>query len=160
MREITERMMLLRGRPEGPNNLTLVTEEFQEGWNLLQSGDMHCLDKKIRECGWQFIWIAEKSLRSGVGQTSQQAIASALTLALRCVNERFNAAEVERIELTHYPWFFLARVSVYPFQIQQNADLSLPVERMPLRIPPPASAIAMAGNQSSIAFSRGISLSN
>jgi hypothetical protein len=28
---------------------------------------------------------------------------------------------VERIELTTYPWFTLARVRVYPYRIQENA---------------------------------------
>ncbi|MGB0122034.1 MAG: hypothetical protein WBP63_01290 [Silvibacterium sp.] len=126
----------------------------------MQSDDAHCLDKKIRNCGWHFIWIAKESLKGGVGQSPQGAIANALKLALRGVDEQFNAAEVERIQLTHYPWFFVARVTVYPFQIQQSPDLSLAAERRPLRIAPPADAIVMTGNQSSTAFSRGISLSN
>ena len=158
MRDITERTMLLRGRAELPDGLRLVTGEFQEGWNF--ADDVHCLDKKIRQCGWHFIWIAKESLKGGVGQSPQRAIANALKLALRGVDEQFNAAEVERIELTHYPWFFVARVTVYPFQIQQNPDLSLPAECRPLRIAPPADAIVMTGNQSSTTFSRGISLSN
>jgi hypothetical protein len=159
MRDITERTILLRGRAELPAGLKLVTAEFQEGWNIVQSEDMHRLDKEIRKRGWHFIWIAEVSLRSGVGQTSQGAIASALKLALRCVSERFNAAEVEGIELTHYPWFFLAKVSVYPFQIQQNPDLSLPAAPRHSRTPHPASALSLVGNPIPTTFSRGITLS-
>jgi hypothetical protein len=126
MDDIAERTMLLRGNPALPGDLKLATVGFQEGWNLVPSGDAQWLDKKIRKYGWHFIWIAEKSLRGGVGQTSQAAIASALKLALRGVSEHYNAAEVEHIKLTQYPWFFLASVRVYPYQIQQSANLSFP----------------------------------
>src|ERR1700745_3971752 len=108
MRKITERTMLLRGHVELPDSLNLVTEQFREGWNFVQSGDNHWLDKEIRQRGWHFMWIGGGSLRGGVGQTSQEAIAGALKRALRRVSECFNAAEVESIKLKKYPWFVLA----------------------------------------------------
>ena len=77
------------------------------------------------------MWISEELLKSGVGRTSQEAIANALKLALRRVNERFSAAEVEHIELKKYPWFFLASVRTYPYQIQQSAVLSVSDEAVP-----------------------------
>jgi hypothetical protein len=145
MRNIAELTMLLRGRVALPDNLRLKTEEFREGWNVVQSGDTHWLDREIRRGGWHFIRIGEGSLRGGVGQTSQEAIAGALKLALRRVSERFNAAEVESIQLKKYPWFVLARVEVYPYQIQQGAVLSS-FDR-PLSIVPSAKAVAVPGNQ-------------
>jgi len=146
MHNITELSMFVRGRIELPDDLKLVTEEFREGWNFVDSGDAPWLDKEIRTRGWHFIWIAEGLLRSGVGKTSQEAIAGALKLALRRVGERFNAAEVGYIELTKYPWFVLARVRVYPYQIQQNAALSVFNEAAPLTIPSRAEAIAISGD--------------
>jgi len=71
-----------------------------------------------------------------VGDTSQEAIASALKLALRRISDHFNAVEVERIELTQYPWFFLARVRIYPFRIQQGAVMPVGDEIMPLSVAP------------------------
>jgi hypothetical protein len=123
MRIIAERNMLLRAKTELPNGLKLATDEFREGWEFVRSCDARRLEKQIVLCGWNFIRIADESLRSGVGETSQEAIASALKLALRRISAHFNAAEVEHIELTQYPWFFLARVKVYPFRIQQGAVL-------------------------------------
>jgi len=160
MPNIAERTMLLRGSPAIPEDLKLATAEFQEGWNLVESGDAIWLDKGVRKSGWHFIWIAEKSLRGGVGQTSQEAIAGALKLALRGVNERYNAAEVEHIKLTRYPWFFVASVRVYPYQIQQSKNLSFSVESKSLPIPPHARTAAIARNRVSPAFSSGISLSH
>jgi hypothetical protein len=115
--------MLLRTKTELPNGLKLVTDEFREGWEFVRTLDVRRLEKQIIMRGWNFIRIDEKSLRSGVGETSQEAIASALKLALRRISTHFNAVEVEHIELTQYPWFFLARVRVLPFRIQQGAVL-------------------------------------
>lgn len=131
MRNIAELNMLLRVRVPLPDGLKLATEEFREGWNFVRTGDARRLEKKIVTRGWNFIRIADGSLRSGVGETSQEAIASALKLALRRVNEHFNAAEVAHIELTRYPWFFLARVRVHPYRIQQGALLPVPDEAAP-----------------------------
>jgi hypothetical protein len=131
MRNIAQRTMLLRECVERPADLELVTEEFREGWNFVRSGDGHWLDKQIRTRGAHFMWIAEGLPRGGVGRTPQEAIASALKLALRRVSAHFNAAEVEHIELKEYPWFFLAKIMVYPYQIQQSAVLSVSDEVLP-----------------------------
>jgi hypothetical protein len=123
---IDELTMLLRRFIELPNSLKLVTEEFREGWSFVQSGDVHWLAERIRGCGWHFIWTGEGLLKHGVGKTSEEAIACALKITLRGIkNKSFNAAKVERVEVKKYPWFFLAGVKVYPYQIQQNSAISM-----------------------------------
>jgi hypothetical protein len=126
MRNIAELNMLLRERIELPAGLKLSTDEFREGWSFIKSGNARRLEKRILKSGWNFQRLADGSLRSGVGETSQEAIASALKLALRRVNTYFNAVEVEHIELTKYPWFFLARVKVFPYRIQEGAIFAAP----------------------------------
>jgi hypothetical protein len=123
---IVESNVLLRAQAELPIGFKMATEEFRDGWNRIRSGGAHRLERKVRTRGWNFIRIADGTLRSGVGETSQKAIASALKLALRRVDARSSAVEVERIELTQYPWFFLARVRVNPYRIQEAAVLPLP----------------------------------
>ena len=144
MRNTAEHTVLLRERVALPDHFKLVTEEFREGWDFVRSGDVHWLDEKIRRCGWHFIRIAEGSLKSGIGQTPQEAIASALKLTLRCVSGRFNAAEVGHIELKEYPWFVLATVRVYPYQIQKSAILSVSDEPAFLGMRPPVKAVIKA----------------
>jgi hypothetical protein len=126
MRIIAELNVLLRAPVALPAGLKLATDEFHEGWNFVRTVTAQRLEKKIRKRGWNFIKIEDSLLRSGVGDTSQDAIASALTLALRCVSHHFNGVEVERIMLTRYPWFVLARVRVYPYRIQQSAVAPVP----------------------------------
>lgn len=132
MVQITELSVLLRAKIELPVRLKLATEEFREGWSFVRLGGASRLERKIQRHRWHFIRIADGSLRSGVGETSQQAIACALKLALRSISEYFNAVEVRRIQLTTYPWFVLAKVGVYPLRIQQSAvqvvlDSALPL---------------------------------
>jgi hypothetical protein len=132
MRSIAEYNMLLRAQIELPSGLKLATEEFREGWNFVRSGGASRLERKIGRHGWHFIRISGESLQSGVGETSQQAIARALKLALRSLSEHFNALEVGRIYLTTYPWFCLARVEIHPYRIQKAAVQSIPDDALPL----------------------------
>ncbi|MGA9667858.1 MAG: hypothetical protein WBQ94_01545 [Terracidiphilus sp.] len=125
---IAQSQMLLRRRTELPDGLRLATEEFREGWSLVRSASALRFGKQFMAHGWNFVMIADGLLRSGVGDTSHEAVGNALKLALRHISERINAAEVEHIELTQYPWFFLARVMVVPYQIQPRAALLMPEE--------------------------------
>lgn len=121
MRNIAESNMLLRAGVDLPAGLNLGIEEFCEGWRFLRTSNAKRLEKRIQAHGWNLIRIAGAVLRSGVGATAQQAIANALKLVLRPIDEHFNAAEVEHIELTQYPWFFLARIRVHPYLIHKGA---------------------------------------
>jgi hypothetical protein len=136
MRNIAETNMLLRSRLELPDGLKLATDDFREGWQFVRTLNAGRLKKRLRTCGWNFIRIGNGMLKSGVGDTSQEAIASALKLALRHISERFNAIEVEHIDLTQYPWFFLAKVSVNPYRIQEGAILAPPDKALPQPITP------------------------
>lgn len=114
---------LVHGSAKLPGDLELVTEKFDEDWNLVRSGDVHWLDKEVRARGWHFIRITEAMLRSGLGTTAQEAIAGTLRMALSHVGERFNTAQVRHFEVSKYQNFFLARVKIYPYQIQQGETL-------------------------------------
>lgn len=100
MRTIAELTLLLRVQVELPEGLRLATDEFCEGWNFSRSLDALDLGRRILKRGWSFVKIGDESLRSGIGETSQEAIASALKLALRNMGEHTNAVEVANIELT------------------------------------------------------------
>lgn len=117
---IVESNVLLRAQADLPIGFKVATDEFREGWNRMRAGGTRRLERKVQARGWNFVRIADGTLRSGVGETSEEAIANALKLALRRASEQSNAVEVERIELTQYPWFFLARLRVHPYRIQQG----------------------------------------
>ncbi|MGB6725416.1 MAG: hypothetical protein WBE74_05885, partial [Terracidiphilus sp.] len=126
MRTINELNLLLRVRVELPEGLRLGTEKFREGWSFSRSLDVYRLEKQILSRGWNFIKIGDGPLGFGVGDTSQDAIASALKRSLRRISEYFNAVEVTSIQLTQYPWFFLARVGICQYRIQQGVAVPVP----------------------------------
>ncbi|MDR3724305.1 MAG: hypothetical protein P4K83_07440 [Terracidiphilus sp.] len=120
MYTIAESKLLLRAHIELPADLRLRTADFQEEWNFVQNASAQQLSRKTHKLGWSLV-LGLKGLRgSGVGDTSQLAIAGALKLALRNVAAQWNAAEVRQIALTQYPWFYLARLFVYPYRIQHT----------------------------------------
>jgi len=120
MGTIAESSMLLHPEAELPAGVKMATEEFQEGWVRIRTGGKRRLEKTVRAKGWHFIRIGDGTLRSGVGDTEPEAIASALQLELRRLGTHSHAVEVERIDLTKYPWFFLARVLVSPYRIHRE----------------------------------------
>lgn len=123
MSTIAESNVLLRAQADFPAGFKVATEEALTGWNLMRTGGARRLKQKIQKSGWNFIRMAQGALRSGVGPNAKDAVANALRLALRRIDSRSNAVEIEGIELTKYPWFFLARVRVQPYCIQLDADL-------------------------------------
>ena len=123
MGNIRERNILLREQVELPVGLKLSTRVFREGWEFANLVDARRLERKLHLRGWNFIGSSECRLRSGVGDTSQEAIANALRMALRQVSEESNAVGIDHVELTQYPWFFMARVRVSPYRIQQSSIL-------------------------------------
>jgi hypothetical protein len=136
MRPIAEPNLLLRVCAELPPGLKLATLKFREGWSFSRSVDVRRLEERIAHLGWNLVRINDRTLGSGVGDTAQLAIADALKLALRNVSKYIHAVEVERIQLTQYPWFFLARVMVCPYLIRPGADLPVHYDREPFLIVP------------------------
>ena len=123
MPNFAESSVLLRARIDLPQGFKVAAGEFRDGWTVMRTGGARRLERKTRACGWNFVRIGDAALRSGVGDTAQMAIVSALRLALRRVEALANAVELEQIELTHYPWFTLARVHVKSYRIQEGAAL-------------------------------------
>jgi hypothetical protein len=133
---VAESNVMLRGQTNLPVGFKVATEKFLEGWTRMRSGGVVRLEKKVQVRGWNFLSIAEGAIKSGVGETSQEAISCALKLALRGVDAHSNAVEVEQIQLTQYPWFCLARVRVHPYRIQEDSELPALAE---VALTPPAA---------------------
>jgi hypothetical protein len=120
---ISESNILLRAQAKLPTGFKVATEVFTDGWQRMRLGGLERLEKKVHVKGWNFIKVADCGFRSGVGDTSEAAIASAMRLALRRMDTNSNAVKVQQINLTQYPWFCLARVRVQSYRIQQGTEL-------------------------------------
>ncbi|HZP04701.1 MAG TPA: hypothetical protein VFB43_07370 [Terracidiphilus sp.] len=131
MREITKLVVLLRAGLELPVGLKLKTYAFRGNWGFVRLRGASRLEKRVQRFGWHFIRTANELPICGVGETPQQAIASALQLALGRTDRYFNGVEVGRINVTTYPWFVLARVGLRLFRIQQRPVRSIPESALP-----------------------------
>jgi hypothetical protein len=148
MHTISESDILLRERIELPVSMRIAKEDFRNGWKFALIANAQELETQVHSSGWNLFTIADRLQASGVGETSQEAVSSALRLALLRMNARGNAAMVEHIELTKYPWFELARVKVRPICIQQSAAfadcddlLSTPIAHRKRGLPLSAAAL-------------------
>ena len=121
MSTISESNVLLRAHVALPAGFKVATDEYDYGWSRMRSGGTGRLEKKMKARGWSFTRTPDGTLRSGVGKTAQEAIGSALSQALDEIDENSNAVEVGHMEVTRYPWFFVARVRVHPYRIQPGA---------------------------------------
>jgi hypothetical protein len=111
-----------------PDHLEPLQEPVCENWTMVQEIAAPVFDSVIRQSGWHFMWINGASIRRGFGTTQQNATSRALTHALQGVRRRFNAAELDSVQVTRYPGFFVANVSVQPRQIQHDSSLDAPNE--------------------------------
>ena len=125
MHTIVERNWLVRARMKLPGCLMLASSYFRDGWDFIQFENAERLDNRLRSMGWNLVKICGFQ-KSGVGDSSQQAIAGALKLALRTIGGHLSAVEVGDISLKGYPWFCLATVVVYPYWIRQSTALPAP----------------------------------
>jgi hypothetical protein len=82
------------------------------------------LDARIRGVGWHFMWLADSYSSQALGRTAENAIYRALARTLPAVRGRFNAAELDFIQVTKFPGFRLARVTLQARQIQSQASLN------------------------------------
>ena len=118
-----------------PRELALIQEPFGEKWTSVEDTTAVALDIKLRNADWHFMWLTEAHSCLGIGRTAELASSNAIVLALKKVQQRFNAAELSQLKITKYPGFQVAKVELHPRQIQRHASLGL-VDEMTLRKSP------------------------
>ena len=120
--------VFLRNGCSMPPHFDLAQQPCAKDWMLLEEIEAPVLDTMIRHAGWHFECLQEDCSRSGVGLSRDQAIHQALGRALKGLKMRFNAAELESIEVSRYPAFHIAKVTLQPRHIQPNTSLEMAVE--------------------------------
>jgi hypothetical protein len=116
--------VLLRNGCMLPSGFDLRREPFSKGWAEAMETPATELDARIRGVGWHFMWIVGSHSSHAFGRTAETAIHRALAYALRQVNGRFNAAELDSVHVTRFPGFRMARVGVQARQIQRQTQLN------------------------------------
>jgi len=116
--------MLVRSGVILPPKLKLKTIQFTAPWNVVVSADAGWLEREVTSRNWHIVRIANGIIRSGIGNNSHTAIASAVNFALMQVNSGIHTLRIEHVKLTQYPWFVLACISMSPYRIQEGLTLT------------------------------------
>jgi hypothetical protein len=109
-----------------PNSLDPLQEPIGDNWTLVEDLPALVLDTMIRQAGWHFMWLQGSCARRAVGLTPQKATERALTHALKGIAGRFNAAELDSVQVAKFLGFHIATVTVQPRQVQAKAFLASP----------------------------------
>lgn len=104
-----------------PEDIQLRQEELSADWKAVIGTLVTDLDNRIRRAGWHFMWMLNSHSSRCFGGTEDAAIHRALVHALRKVQLRFNAAELDDVQVTKYPYFRMAKVTLHARQIQKKA---------------------------------------
>ena len=109
------------------DEVALRQERFCLGWMLVKGFAALTLDAKIRTAGWHFMWMVACSVRHGCGRTREGVFHHTLEHALKITPSQFNSSELNSYKVKRYLGFYLARVTLQPRQIQQQATLQIAV---------------------------------
>lgn len=106
-----------------PDRLDPLREPCGDNWTIVEEITAPVLDTMIRQKGWHFVWIAGSCSRKGFGLTKENAAQRALARALAGIERRFNAAELESIQLTTFLGLRVAKVTLQARQVTENSWL-------------------------------------
>lgn len=118
-----------------PKTLDPLRSPFGEQWALVDQIPASVFDTMIRQAGWHFIWMSGSCSRRGFARTQDKAVERALGRALGAVSRQSNAADFESVQVTKYPGFLVANVTVQRRRIQQKSVLEAADPKLPQAIP-------------------------
>jgi hypothetical protein len=124
--------IFLRAECVLPDGLNLAQEQFCKAWMSIEDTTSIVLDEKVRTAGWHFMWLADTCSYSGVSRMATSAVNKAIIGALKRIQGRFNAAELDSIKISKYPGFHVAKITLHTRHIQQQTSLSL-IDEMTIR---------------------------
>jgi hypothetical protein len=102
-----------------------VREPFGENWSLVELIPAEVFDTMVRQAGWHSIWMPGSCSRRGFGLTPENATHRALARALSAVPHEFNAAELDVVQVSQYPGFCVANITLHPREVQQYTPAEL-----------------------------------
>jgi hypothetical protein len=109
-----------------PDRLNPLQESVGGNWSRVEDLPAQVFNTMIRQAGWRFTWVPDSCARRGFGTSRDGATSFALTRALRGIARRYNAAELDSVQVARYLGFHIATVTLQPRQIQQQNAVDCP----------------------------------
>jgi hypothetical protein len=82
-------------------------------------------DTMIRQAGWHSMRMRGSCCRSGLGLTPESATHRALVNVLKAVPRRFDAAELDSVQVKKYSCLYVASATLHPREIKQYTMLDI-----------------------------------
>jgi hypothetical protein len=107
-----------------PDALQFDSEPCATGWRLVKDLDGYGLDRKIRDAGWRFFYIAGEIKAIVLGFEGQKSVRRAVKrLLARLKSEKFNSLEMTRLVSKRFLGVPYVSVSACSRHIQESLIL-------------------------------------
>jgi hypothetical protein len=114
-------ILMTQSRLRTPQLLGLEGQPYWGSWSLVKVSDGFALDRKVRDSGWNFFFMAEELKATFFGALGAKKIQSALKRILGKVRQQhFNGVEVTDIVTKRFLGVPYATVSAHPRHVQQS----------------------------------------
>jgi hypothetical protein len=107
-----------------PEALRVDGETFVSGWTQVNGLDGHELDRRIRESGWTFFYLAGEIKATIFCSDAQKAVPKAVKRILASLKqEKFNSLEITRVVSKHFLGVPCTQVYAHPRHVQKSIFL-------------------------------------
>ncbi len=107
-----------------PESLRFESEPYSKGWRLVKNLDGYGLDRKIREAGWTFFYMAGEIKASVFGFDGEKALRRAVNRVLANLkSEKFNCMEIAQVAAKRFLGLPYVTISAHPRHIQESMFL-------------------------------------
>ena len=107
-----------------PKTLWLDGESFVAGWTQVNDLDGHGLDRRIRESGWTFFYLAGEIKKTIFGFDAQKTVPKAVKGILASLKrEKFNSLEITQVVSKHILGVPCTQVCAHTRHVQKSIFL-------------------------------------
>jgi hypothetical protein len=107
-----------------PESLRFESEAYSTGWRLVKNLDGHGLDRKIREVGWTFFYMAGEANATVVGSDLEKTTRRAVKKVIASMkSDSFNCLEIGRATVRRFLGIRYVTISAHPRHIQESMFL-------------------------------------
>jgi hypothetical protein len=105
-------------------SLRFESEQYLKGWTLVKDFDSRGLDRKIREAGWTFFFMAGGANATAVGSDLEKTTRRAVKRVLASMkSDRLNCLEIGQVVVKRFLGLPYVAVSAHPRHIQESMFL-------------------------------------
>jgi len=116
--------ILIEGGALLPDSLRFESEPYAKGWRLIKNLDGYGLDRKIRQAGWTFFYMAVEMKASVFGFGGEKALRRAVNRVLANLkSEKSNCLAITQVAAKRFLGLTYVTVSAHPRHIQESMFL-------------------------------------